>query len=615
MKSIRGKTETASRILSKTARVYAVTIVLLILISKEVVYRSVYADMEKMAKETISLKLDSTARLLNNMLDDANRCFQAAVGTNGIMLKTAEASNTPLYHFISEYRDISFGDRRGVKAVRELKSLNETLKQIFRDGLGTENSDYRIRIYLDNRFAVTGYMSEGKDVNGDGIYKAAMTKENPVYSVLHKAGGERICFRTRRKTNDGNYEDVLYMGQLLICNVAEHQWQVNKQCLGYVVCEFSSDMIKELLGGTEYGSMSAYVLDKKGELWASYESGHKVESGELKKIIGEDEYNGSKDGLFVKKSNLSGNILLVIVMPQEVIREPVIKNVLTLLSVLILLLTAFIGVLFYFNWHLIRPVVRLTKHMEKGELLKIEADRSVNSTRETQILYRRFNSFIEQSKSYIDSIYSVEAEKRRMEYRMLQAQINPHFLYNTLDSISCLAMLNGQIRIADLLKSLAQIMRYSIHNPQEPATLREEIAIVKEYEKIQQNCSVNHLGFFYELEEAVAELTVPKLLIQPLVENAIFHGMNKDNRNGIVEISAVKKNGFVLITVWDNGTGLDTKEVQRYLNGERSSDENGGGLGIYNIRMRLKSRYGEEAELTLQKDENGCTEAIVRIPL
>ena len=361
--------------------------------------------------------------------------------------------------------------------------------------------------------------------------------------------------------------------------------------------------------------MSAYVLDKKGELWASYESGHEVESGELKKIIGEDDYNGSKDGLFVKKSNLSGNILLVIVMPQEVIREPVIKNVLTLLSVLILLLTAFIGVLFYFNWHLIRPVVRLTKHMEKGELLKIEADRSVNSTRETQILYRRFNSFIEQSKSYIDSIYSVEAEKRRMEYRMLQAQINPHFLYNTLDSIGCLAMLNGQIRIADLLKSLAQIMRYSIHNPQEPATLREEIAIVKEYEKIQQNCSVNHLGFFYELEEAVAELTVPKLLIQPLVENAIFHGMNKDNRNGIVEISAVKKNGFVLITVWDNGTGLDTKEVQRYLNGERSSDENGGGLGIYNIRMRLKSRYGEEAELTLQKDENGCTEAIVRIPL
>ena len=82
MKSIRGKTKAASRILSKTARVYAVTIVLLILISKEVVYRSVYADMEKMAKETMSLKLDSTARLLNNMLDDANRCFQTAVGTS-----------------------------------------------------------------------------------------------------------------------------------------------------------------------------------------------------------------------------------------------------------------------------------------------------------------------------------------------------------------------------------------------------------------------------------------------------------------------------------------------------------------------------------------------------
>ena len=306
---------------------------------------------------------------------------------------------------------------------------------------------------------------------------------------------------------------------------------------------------------------------------------------------------------------------LIMVMPQDVIREPVIRNVIILMLVFTLLLAAFIWTLFYFNWHLIRPVAGLAKHMEKGELLKIEEDRAVNSTREMRILYRGFNRFIEQSKSYIDNIYSMEAEKRKMEYRMLQAQINPHFLYNTLDSIGCLAMLNGQIEIADLLKSLAQIMRYSIHNPQEPATLREEIAIVKEYEKIQRNCSVNRLEFFYDLDESVEELQVPKLLIQPLVENAIFHGLNQDDGNGIVEISAVKREGFVWLTVWDNGTALNTKKVRQYLNGERRSDEKGGGLGIYNIRARLKSRYGEQAELILSQDENGCTEAIIKIPI
>ena len=611
MKMIRKRTRHASKILSKTAKVYAVTIALLVLISKEVIYHSVYADMEAMAQETISLKLDSTARLLNNVLDDADRCFKTAVGTNGIMFKTAEASGTPLYRLISTYRELSFGDNEGVKAVAELKSLNEMLKQIFAYGLGLKNSDYRICVYLDDRFAVTRYMSTGKEVRGNGIYKAVMGRNNSVYETLEAAEGNRICFRAE----DENSEGALYMGQLLVCNVVKNRWQVNRQCIGYAVCEFREGMIEELLGGTEYGSISAYVLDKNGKLWASHTGDRGPGNKELEKIFRTDANNGIKEELFVKKSSLSNGMQLIMVMPQDVIREPVIRNVIILMLVFTLLLAAFIWTLFYFNWHLIRPVAGLAKHMEKGELLKIEEDRAVNSTREMRILYRGFNRFIEQSKSYIDNIYSMEAEKRKMEYRMLQAQINPHFLYNTLDSIGCLAMLNGQIEIADLLKSLAQIMRYSIHNPQEPATLREEIAIVKEYEKIQRNCSVNRLEFFYDLDESVEELQVPKLLIQPLVENAIFHGLNQDDGNGIVEISAVKREGFVWLTVWDNGTALNTKKVRQYLNGERRSDEKGGGLGIYNIRARLKSRYGEQAELILSQDENGCTEAIIKIPI
>ena len=99
------------------------------------------------------------------------------------------------------------------------------------------------------------------------------------------------------------------------------------------------------------------------------------------------------------------------------------------------------------------------------------------------------------------------------------------------------------------------------------------------------------------------------------MENAIFHGLNQDDGNGIVEISAVKREGFVWLTVWDNGTALNTQKVRQYLNGERRSDEKSGGLGIYNIRARLKSRYGEQAELILSQDENGCTEAIIKIPI
>ena len=605
MKKRKEKKRHPIKILPWTARVYTLTIILLILVSTWAVYHFVYADMKRTAEETISLKLDSTARLLNGILDDTDRCFEITAGVNGSMLKMTDASDSPLYHFVSEYKELSFGDKEAVQAVKELKILNESLAKIFADGLGLERSDYRIAIYLDDQLAVSRYMSDGTSVDGDGIYKAAMTEENPVYSALCEAGEGKSCFCIQNGSGKEQTEK-LYFGQMLNCNVAESQWKVQKQCLGYMVCEFRKEMIEELLGGTEYESISACVLDKNGKIWASHKGFREIGKGEWKE--------STKSGVFVKKNSLSNGMQLIMMMPQSVIRGPIVKNVAILLLVFGILLVALICMLFLFNWYLIVPVVRLAEHMEKGELLKIEENHSVNSTREVQILYRGFNRFIEQSREYIEDIYRIEKEKRKMEYRMLQAQINPHFLYNTLDSVGCLALLKGQSEIADLLKSLARIMRYSIHDPQKTVSLHEELSIVKEYEKLQQSCYGKRLEFFYDLEKDVEELQIPKMLIQPLVENAIFHGIKPENGMVVVEISAEKKDGFVQITVWDNGTGLNYEEVQRYLNGERRSNEKAGGLGIYNIRMRLKNLYGEKAELILQQDENGCTEVLIQIP-
>lgn len=602
-----------ARILVRMGWVYTVTIGLMILISGEAVYHYVYTDMERMTEETILLKLDATVRLLNNMFDDVDRAMQTIVSANGTVLKTTDASDSPLYHIVSAYQEIKFGDRNTTSAVEELAVINNILKNVFSDEMGIKKADYRIRIYLDDRYAVTRFMSYGKEVKQSGIFKAAMTKENPVYEVLNMTDGNKKFFHVY---NHKDYDAGLYEGMLLNCNVVENDWKVSKECLGYIVCEFRKGMVEEILVGKDTQHISSYILDENGEVWVSYTGYKEISRPELLKIVkdGLEHIRVGEEDYLVKQSSLTNGMKIIMVMPQSTIRKQVMGNLSILFMVFLILLTVYILVLLYMNHHLIRPIVNLSKHMERGGIEELEEDRSANSSREMMVLYQSFNQFIRQSRQYIDNIYRIEKEKREMEYSVLQAQINPHFLYNTLDSIGCLAMLSGQDEVADLLQSLAKIMRYSIHDMYSLVPLQKEIDIVREFIKIQYNCFRGRLEVFYDIEDDLKDVRVPKLIVQPLVENAISHGMNMESEKGILEIGGMTRNGFVFITVWDNGKELDRNKVERYLAGEIKSDTKGGGLGIYNIAQRLHSQYGEQSELFFEQDENGCTEAIIKIP-
>ncbi len=207
-------------------------------------------------------------------------------------------------------------------------------------------------------------------------------------------------------------------------------------------------------------------------------------------------------------------------------------------------------------------------------------------------------------------------EKKDMELSMLQMQVNPHFLYNTLESIHYLADLRKEEGIATMSRGLSHLLKNIAKGNSDKITLAEELELIKEYDDIQQ---VRYMGMYeivMEIPEELLSFNIQKFTLQPLVENAIFHGIEPSGRFGIITISAHKDDSFLYIEVKDDGIGLSKEGLAHIFEDKKSAlKRNMTGVGIRNINERLKITYGESAGLSFTSVERAWTRATVKIPL
>ena len=237
------------------------------------------------------------------------------------------------------------------------------------------------------------------------------------------------------------------------------------------------------------------------------------------------------------------------------------------------------------------------------------------SSDEISLLYEKFNALFSRVHQLMADVYEGGKREKSLELKALQSQINPHFIYNTLDSINWLALSSQQPVIARMVTSLAGILRYSIRNPGEPATLGEELAHVRNYVDIQTLCYSLDVSIETALSEATLLLRMPRILIQPLVENAITHGLQGSGRIGVIRISGEESGSFMLQHVEDNGTGCDTELLNRYMAGQVEHLGASDGIGIKNVHERLQLLHGPQSGLIFSTGEDGGTRATLRIPL
>lgn len=238
---------------------------------------------------------------------------------------------------------------------------------------------------------------------------------------------------------------------------------------------------------------------------------------------------------------------------------------------------------------------------------------------EIQELIEKQKATIEELKQERDHVAEIEMQKRKSELKALQAQINPHFLYNTLNAITWLAEDQDADQISMLSNSLGRFYRISLSKGAEVITLREELAHVKSYLDIQSIRYQSKLTYQIEVEEKYLDCRIIKLVLQPLAENAIYHGIKEKQGCGAIRIWArqvsVSGKAAVQLSVWDDGVGIPDEKLtamnERLKKGKSNLD---GGYGIYNVNERIRMLYGEEYGLFYESEPGQWTQAMLTFP-
>lgn len=270
-------------------------------------------------------------------------------------------------------------------------------------------------------------------------------------------------------------------------------------------------------------------------------------------------------------------------------------------------------ILIYFSNSILRPLARLaslTRSYEPGGKLVGSADLVRND--EIGYVYHSLFSMMERLNLLIKEKYVMELKQKESELILLHSQITPHLLYNTLDSIYWYGIRGGVPEVADMVRDLSTILRIGLSRGKEIITIREELKHVEAYLHLQEKRYNHSFHFHIDVEEGTEECLLPKVVIQPLVENAIVHGIGKMEGEGEVWISIRMSNDYLLIVVEDNGfRPVNLEKIEKLLSGEENPDS---GFGIRNVHKRIQLGFGEDFGLSFLARSEGGTSALICLP-
>ncbi len=285
-----------------------------------------------------------------------------------------------------------------------------------------------------------------------------------------------------------------------------------------------------------------------------------------------------------------------------------------IIAVFIIILLVFINILL--SSRIAKPIEQLEKYVKEIENGDFCREVEVSGSYEIEHLGKAINSMVKQTRKLMDDIIAEQEAKRRSELDALQAQINPHFLYNTLDSIVWMTENERYKDAVCMVTSLARLFRISLSRGKNIIPVSDELEHVKNYLIIQSFRYSDKIKYSIEAEPQVLNCATIKLIVQPLVENSIYHGIEYMD-NGEIDIKAYRRGDDLYIDVIDNGPGMPQEQVDALLSGEKdtSNRDRGSGIGIQNIQERIKLYFGAEYGLVIYSEPDVGTTARIHLPV
>lgn len=464
----------------------------------------------------------------------------------------------------------------------------EFVKEELKTVAGTRPDFVNLIIFREDRAFVSNRDLMGINPNWD-------YRESDWYKDAIAAKGEPV-FSSSRVENvvAGEYDWVISMSRALY---------VDDRLSGVLLIDLNYQQIADICSSLSYNDSGyIFIVGADGRLVYHPQqrlvySGIKSERFDL--VTRSESINSVISDGYIYTSSLSDNsgwVTVSVFDTNELVS--ISSNVIGLFVAIGLFFSVITFIISYIaSKRLTDPILQLKASMKQFEKGDFDAKANITVNNEVAELGDSFNHMTERIKKLIEQELLIEEQKRISELQALQAQIRPHFLYNTLESIIWMAEIGENEKVIDMTSSLSKLFRATTSNANELVTLKTEIDYVTNYMKIQKMRYQDKLNYEIHVDNSVLQAKVIKLIIQPMVENAIYHGIKQLKGKGRIVVTAHAEGKTLYIAISDNGVGFD----RDILDGNTAAvQKDEGGIGINNVRDRIKLFFGSEYGVTIK---------------
>lgn len=565
------------KIRNKIVLFYMTLIVVSILLSMFIYnITNTYYLNEKITELTIS-EIESNNRSLELLVEEINNYSKFLIGNQTIQKILNDESGT-----MTSYKTLD-------KELNDFINLSNMVSSIYifkNDGKKYYTEKIRLKdIHLEDIQKMPWYQQvmdkKGGyvlNINGDGLLESGSDNYVTFFRII-------------------NSLDSLQPIGLIMINVRQEVIQetlgLQKQKEAMFVIDFENSDIQKTLtfNAIEGFNQKPYInaLHQENQLWDT-----------------EKLYNTQMVVTGYKNEKYGWKLLRVTPFNGQVTQ----MNIFKVAILVIIVLNGFLVFLgsFFVSRFITNPINKLIgsmKEVQKGNFYPVEVE---THNDEIGLLKNGYNFMIKEIQKLIQEIIKDQKTLKNAEFSVLMEQIKPHFLYNTIDSISSLVMLKRTDEAYKSLRALGSFYRTSLSDGRNMVTVDTEIEITKNYLFIQKIRYEDLFNVTYDIDVEVLEYKVPKLILQPLVENSIYHGIRPLGEEGLIEIFVKKEHAYVVLIVRDNGIGMSQEKIDSLNN---SSDKS---VGVPATRERIRTLYGNKSEFIIENNKEGGIKITIKLP-
>jgi two-component system, sensor histidine kinase YesM len=405
------------------------------------------------------------------------------------------------------------------------------------------------------------------------------------------------------------------------------------ELLGVLAIYIAPDSLQSVIEGESYNTF--ITLDKKliihheNRQYIGYEPSFQsiLESSKEDSFLIDTVYNEEEVTLniheMVPDKSLDNTIQITTIIPtEEIMQEPnkVFQQGLVIISFVLIVSVLLIGIFIRSFSSRIQQLRQTMFQVAKGNF---QIKTKVKGTDEISQVFEDLETTSKSVQKIIDEVYihkikeeTWKRKQKEIDFKMLASQINPHFLYNTLEMIRMKALINKDPEVAKIIKILSKMMRSALERTDKPVSIKEEIQLIEHYLEIQKLRFGDQIEYKLNVEESVCSYRIYPLLIQPIVENAIIHGLEQKEEPGYIIVSMIEEDRQIVIEVKDNGIGMSKEtlqEVNQKIN-DVDYQSNGNRIGVHNVQQRLRLLYGEEYYIHIESIQGLGTTMTINIP-